>query len=86
MPLIKNFRSTTIHKAFILNAIATSLISMFAIHTKYLLEKFMSKESQKKVSHNMRMLIRFALTFVIAMIVFYSMNKIFGYGRGMLAI
>ena len=83
-PLFKNFKATTIHNAFILNGLAVSLISVIAIQVKYLIDKYDKNNLKEKLSQNIRILITFAITFIIALIVYYLLNKIFGFGGGML--
>jgi hypothetical protein len=77
-PIIPNFRSTNLGKAFTLNAIVTSLISFTAVISRDLL----SNKIKKKVYVYLTTI---AITFVSALICYGLMYFLFGYGGGMLS-
>jgi hypothetical protein len=79
MPLIKGFGATTIHKAFILNALASAMVASIAVITKDRLDR------RKKLRVRDKYLGVFLITFMISLIVFYCLFLLFGFGRGMLA-
>jgi hypothetical protein len=86
MPIIKGFRSTTIWKAFTLNALATSLIVVVAVAVKDRMDKFERKgEEIERKSSARSILFTFGLTFAAAYISYAVLYFLFGFGGGMLA-
>jgi hypothetical protein len=79
MPLIKNFNSTTIWKAFVLNSIASSITIVIAIILKSKFDKYYGKDNYKGIS------ITFFITFLISFFCFLTMHIIFGYGKSMVS-
>ena len=79
MPLIKGLRSTTFTKAFVLNAIATALIALVAIETKAFLVT-----SAITFSPVVQGIITFISAFFTAILVYFLLYLIFGFGGGML--
>ena len=77
-PLITGFRATTFLKAFILNAIATSLIAFAAVVSK---EFFESKIKKQYLIY----LATIGFTFISAFVSYGLMFLFFGFGAGMLA-
>jgi hypothetical protein len=80
MPLIKGLRSTTYTKAFILNAIATALIALVAVEMKGILTS-----QSLQLDPIVQGLITFIATFTTAILVYFLLYLIFGFGGGMIA-
>ena len=80
MPLINGLRSTTVWKAFLLNAISSTLIVIAAIATKSALDK-----AFKTTAGVATMLLTALSTFVAAYASYTVMHVLFGFGSGMLA-
>jgi len=82
MPLIEDFRSTTYWKAFILNAFANALVTVFALVLN-------SKLKQVFVKHDSIVattLLTLIFTFIAAISAYFLMYALFGFGSGMLSI
>jgi hypothetical protein len=77
-PLIPNFKSTSIIKAFTLNAIVTALIAFTAVISHELLGDKIKKKVYVYLS-------TIGITFASAFLCYGLMYLLFGYGRGMLA-
>lgn len=78
IPLIKNFKASTYFKAFILNAISSSIIASVAIMVKDRLDKY------TKYHINIKIILTFIITFFITLISFSIMYVLFGFGGGMM--
>lgn len=78
IPLIKNFKASTYMKAFILNAISSSIIASVAIMVKDRLDKY------TKYHINIKIILTFIITFFITLISFLIMYVLFGFGGGMM--
>ena len=80
MTLIKGFKATTLTNAFILNALASALIAVTAVEMREYLNtnKVYVTETQKARQV-------FIITFLVAILVFYLLHIIFGFGGGMLS-
>jgi len=76
-PIIHNFRSSNIWKAFVLNSIAASLVIFIAMTTKKNLDKYTGSDVVSVV-------LTLSTTFVTSMIAFTIMFVIFGFGAGMI--
>lgn len=77
-PLIHNFSETTIWKAFILNSIVTALVAFTAVLSHNII--------YDKIKNKVYVyLIIISLTFLSAIICYYIMYLVFGFGRGLLA-
>ena len=89
MPLISGFRSTTIWKAFILNALASSLIILVAITVKDKLDTYKYTKSEqsydiiRKTSFK-NLIFTFVITFVSSLTAYIILYILFGYGGGFL--
>ena len=85
MPLIKNFKSTTILNAFILNSIAAALTIFVAMVTKENLDKYVIEKdgNLKRKTTFLGAVFTILLTFTVSMITFGLMYFVFGYGGGM---
>lgn len=77
LPVFSNFRSTTIHKAFLLNAIAAAIIAVTAIEMKLLLDR-------KDVSSSVSIPVTILVTFASALFTYYLMWVLFNFGGGMI--
>ena len=78
-PLIQNFKANSYGKAFILNAISSSIIASVAITVKDRLDKY------TKYDIDLKIFLTFIITFFITLISFSFMYILFGFGGGMLA-
>ena len=76
-PLIPNFKATSFTKAFILNALVTSLIAFTAVCAHDLVGKNIKKTIYVYLS-------TIIITFLSAIICYFVMYILFGYGGGML--
>ena len=82
-PLIKGFKATNIKTAFLLNSIATGLITSIPVIIKNLIDKYKNDHSDVIDIGNLFFI--FISTFLITLLVFYLLYIFFGYGGGMLA-
>ena len=78
---IVNFQPTTISKAFVLNALVTSIITVFAIYIKDVIEQ---RYSTKIYSNRQRILLHVAVTFVVSVALFVLFRFLLGFGGGMI--
>lgn len=82
MPIIKDFKSTTIWRAFFLSSFRTTLIIFIAT----MVEDYYDRE--RNISHKTnykKIYMTLLFTFLTAYISFIIMYFVFGYGDGMLA-
>jgi hypothetical protein len=85
MPIIDGFRGTSVWKAFILNAIASSI----TISIAFLVKNQLDRRDHKK--HNVpkitikKLAITFVATFCTTLVSYGIMWILFGYGSGMTA-
>jgi len=92
LPLFKNFQTTSLFKAFIINAIVAALISTLTIEFRLKLENeksdyyvYASKFFRNsKLSEFHKVLSVFALSFLISFFIYHLMCFLFAYGGGML--
>jgi ABC-type spermidine/putrescine transport system permease subunit I len=86
MPLISGMKSTSIWKAFILNAMASTLIIFIAVTVKEYFDTYKDKKDQEIVRTTTFKSISFtiAATFIATLIAYTTMYLIFGYGGGLL--
>lgn len=86
MPLIHDFRSTNVWKAFTLNSIASTLIIFVAMNVRdqyaVLVDKDNNVISRRRSLSGV--LISLFITFVASMIAYTTMYFVFGFGGGML--
>jgi|APSaa5957512535_1039671.scaffolds.fasta_scaffold540326_1 hypothetical protein len=92
MPLVKNFQSTTIWKAFILNSITAALVIVIGVTVKdyfdtYTIDKFSSanKNVIQRSTNFLSISMTILLTFLTSMLSFTIMYLLFGFGSGMLS-
>jgi hypothetical protein len=92
-PLIKNFQATTYTKAFILNAIVGAIICALAIELRFTLENdknsyygfWSNVYNEKKLSELHKFATTVLVTFIVSIVVYYSMYFLFLYGGGQLS-
>lgn len=92
LPVFKNFQSTSLFKAFVINAIVAALISTLTIEFRIKLENensyyylytskfFMSN----KLSEFHKVLSVFVLSFLVSFFIYHLMCFLFAFGGGML--
>ena len=85
MPIV-NFKATTVWKAFMLNALASSVIIVLAIVIKSNLDKYtIEKNKIKRESTLASISYTFLFTFISTFLAYTLMFFIFGFGSSMLA-
>ena len=94
-PLIRGFTSTTLTKAFILNAISMALVTGLTVSLTMVVDDAWAKHQAKKHPHKKAVDLRMpagvkvgvaiGIALVSALIVYTFMWLLIGYGRGMLA-
>ena len=86
IPFIKNFKATTIVKAFILQAMAATIVIFIAVTLKGKYDKYTDKHGTTIVNEITWRSVVFTLlfTFATALFAYSMMFWIFGYGGGML--
>ena len=85
-PLFHNFKATTFIKAFILNAIAVSLITTSSIQTREYLDDIGRKEKGGwNLSNFTKSVIVLFVSFICSLFVYLLLFLITGFGGGMLA-
>jgi uncharacterized protein YpmS len=89
MVLIHHFNSTTLWKAFILNALTTSLVILIAIIVKRRLDEELNvnqNQPDEKSSFDWySTTVTFLITFGTSLTAYLIMYIVFGFGGGMLA-
>lgn len=86
MPLIKNFKSTTVWKAFTLNALASAIIIVLSLVTKDGLDKYITPDGDQ-VTHQQpwySILVTALVAFATAFTTYSFLHYLTGYGGGML--
>jgi len=84
IPLVKNFSSTTILKAFILNAITAALITTISIEVRLYLDRT-NNELIEKMQERNKFILTILTTFLTSFIVYNILYITFSYGKGMVA-
>ena len=79
-PLIESFKADTFLKAFILNALSSSIIASVAITVKDRLDTY------TKYDIDLKIFLTFIITFFITLISFSFMYILFGFGGGMMIL
>lgn len=92
-PLTKNFRATSLFKAFLLNALAAAFIASIAIEIRLRLNN--EKDSLyillnkwipgKQVNDDILFMVTFVVSFVACLLVYNTLFILFLFGGGMLA-
>mgnify|MGYP001202992938 CR=1 FL=1 len=85
-PLVKHFRATTIKHAFFLNAFASAIIAALSIAMRSYLDFHDLKSEHKwNLSERQKTLIVFITAFVVALITYWALHILIGFGGGMLS-
>jgi len=94
-PLIRGFTSTTLTKAFILNATSMALVTGLTVSLTMVIDDAWAKHQAKKHPHKKAVDLRMpagvkigvaiGIALVSALVVYTFMWLLLGYGRGMLA-
>ena len=79
-PLINNFKADSFTKAFILNALSSSIIASVAITVKDRLDTYTKYDIELKI------FLTFTITFFITLLSFSFMYILFGFGGGMMVL
>ena len=87
MQLIRGFESTTVWKAFVLNAAATSIAVSVALFIKMKYDRYTDDSGReiKEVTSTSGVFITFAITFIATFLAYTTLHFIFGYGGGQVA-
>lgn len=87
MVLISGFTSTTVWKAFFLNALATSIAISIALIIKTKFERYVDIHGNRITNNTslQNIVLGFMVTFIATFFTFISLHIIFGFGGGMLA-
>ena len=94
-PVFHHFKSSSIGKAFVLNAIAGSLIIVIALVTKSVYDKFFEDEHRNAKNRGedydlsdstdvISIIITLMTTFMASLIAYTALYVLFGFGGGML--
>jgi ABC-type spermidine/putrescine transport system permease subunit I len=86
-PFIKNFKATTIMKAFVLQAMAATIVIFMAVTMKAKYDKYTDKHGQNVVNVQITwrsVVFTLLFTFATALLSYFMMFWVFGYGGGML--
>lgn len=92
LPLFTNFKASTFNKAFLLNAIIGAIICALAIELRFSLEDHSTEYygfwsniyGEKKLTELHKFFGTLIITFIVSLIVYYSMYILFYYGGGQL--
>ena len=85
LPLIKSFFATTYFKAFVLNAISVAVIAALSIEMRSILDRIGIKaKGGWDLSDPTKTAIVFVSAFTIAMMVYFLLYILVGFGGGML--
>ena len=84
VPVIKGFKATTFSRAFILNALAASLIATIAIQTREYLDNLTIKHGVYRLSNIEKSFIVASSTFASAIIIYLLLYLFFEFGGGMM--
>ena len=89
MPIIRNFKSTNIWNAFILNSIATTLVIFLAMTVKERLDTYSYDDDDRdnkieRKTNVTSVIITLLATFLTSMFAYTIMHYMFDYGGGML--
>lgn len=84
VPVIKNYKATTYSRAFILNALAASLIATVAIQSREYLDNIDTKHGAYVLDPFQKSTIVALSTFISALIIYILMYIIVDFGGGMM--
>ena len=79
---IFDIRSTTIVKAFVLNAVVLSIIASLSIELRNILDV---RAETKGLTERNKLLLTMLGTFIMGIIVYFIIRVLFGFGDGLLA-
>ena len=82
-PVFKNFRSTDLLNAFVLNALVVSFIAIMVLVIDDVLLR-LTQHHNWNLSKSSRRFISFGLAFVVGLFCYFVMWFFFGYGGGLL--
>lgn len=93
LPIFTNFKASSFFKAFLLNAIIGAIICALAIELRFALEDdstmyygFWSNiYNEKKLTEIHKFFGTLIITFLVSLLVYYSMYVLFYYGGGQLS-
>ena len=89
MAIIKNFKSTSIWKAFVLSSITSSLIIIISISVNQKLNSYRLNHKNINKDNNklnwFSIYITFITTFFVSLVCFTMMYFLFGFGGGMIS-
>lgn len=83
-PLVPGFRSTTIFRAFVLNAVSGALIATIAIFTKSALDNSKVFENSKD-NQSLKAFLTFLAALISAFVTYCILYILFHFGGGMIA-
>lgn len=85
MPIIHNFKATSVWKAFALNSLASTLVIFIAITVKGKFDNYIDKDNKQIIRQTTWFSIIFTLffTFLASMCSYIIMYFTFGFGKGM---
>jgi len=83
-PVFKNFRSTDLLNAFVLNSLATATIASMTVVIDDELSR-LSKKYNWTMNNSLRRFIAFILAFIVGLVCYLIMYFFLGYGAGMIA-
>lgn len=87
MPLINNFRSTNIWKAFVLNSLVASIVIVIGITVKSHFDTYTIKDDKGKIKRRTNFIsisLTILFTFLTSFVAYTIMYFVFGFGGGML--
>lgn len=84
MALIKTFKADTYFKAFILNAMVSAIVVVFATEFKYFWERTINLSPWESYTDNQRIGIVMIATFLATLLVYQIMYFLLGFGGGLI--
>jgi len=88
MPLIQNFRSTNVWKAFILNSIAAAIVIVIGMTVKEHFDTYIVDDNNsnkiKRTTNFTSISLTILFTFLTSFLAYTIMYFVFGFGGGML--
>ena len=86
MPIIHGFQSTNVWRAFILNALATSLAIVVALFIKMKFDRYIDIKGNRirEITNTSSIFLTFFAAFASTFSAFALLHFIFGFGGGML--
>jgi hypothetical protein len=96
VPIFKDFKATTLFKAFILNGLCVAIIATLSVEIRHILEDKRSHEyiffnkifgnftKLRNLTEFQKVFIVFIVTFLFALVAYHVLYLFFGYGGGMI--